>query len=373
MRRWHCKIYPDSLRYNGLCSTIVFQVFPLSLCVPVPFSLLPPPPSAIMPAFSALVLLALPLVALAAPHSQTHRHARRESLDARTTYTLKDHYTGNDFLDWNFFSASDPTNGNVNYLTKSQATSKGLAYVQADGTTILAVDSTSKLASGTNRNSVRISSPNSYSTGLFIADMWAMPHGPTVWPAFWAVGPNWPAGGEIDILEGVGDSTTNQMTLHTSSGCTFDTNDLSAFSGAHTSTTNCLSGATSNNGCGVTDSSANVYGHNFNMVAGGVYATLVEDSGISIWHFQRSAIPSDITAKTPNPSNWGKPAAFFSSSTCNIADHFSDMVLTFDTTLCGDWAGSAFDGGESACVAAVADPSNYKNAKWELNYVSVYQ
>jgi hypothetical protein len=109
------------------------------------------------------------------------------------------------------------------------------------------------------------------------------------------------------------------------------------------------------------------------MVAGGVYAHIVADSGIKVWHFPRTAIPADITAKKPNPANWGKPAAFFSSASCDISQHFQDHVLTFDTTLCGDWAGAAFPGGPSACAAAVANPSNYKTAKWMLNYVSVYQ
>lgn len=60
--------------------------------------------------------------------------------------------------DWDFFSASDPTHGNVNFLTKSEATSKGLAYVQADGTTILATDSTTKLKAGDNRDSCVLNS-----------------------------------------------------------------------------------------------------------------------------------------------------------------------------------------------------------------------
>jgi hypothetical protein len=207
---------------------------------------------------------------------------------------------------------------------------------------------------------------------LFIADIFAMPHGPTVWPAYWTVGPDWPNDGEIDIIEGVGDSTTNQMTLHTSSGCTLDTSDLSTFTGSHTSSTQCASSDSDNNGCGITDSSTAAYGHEFNMIAGGVHAHIVADSGISIWHFPRNAIPSDITAGKPNPSGWGTPTAFFSSSSCDIASHFTDHVITFDTTLCGDWAGAAFPGGDSACAAAVANPSNYENAKWMLNYVSVY-
>lgn len=55
--------------------------------------------------------------------------------------------------EWDFFSQSDPTNGLVDYQTKQAATSKGLAYVQDDGTTILKVDNTTTLQSGQNRAS----------------------------------------------------------------------------------------------------------------------------------------------------------------------------------------------------------------------------
>ena len=44
-----------------------------------------------------------------------------------------------------------------------------------------------------------------------------MPTGCGTWPAFWANGPNWPAGGEIDILEGVNGFTQNQVSLRSSS------------------------------------------------------------------------------------------------------------------------------------------------------------
>lgn len=42
---------------------------------------------------------------------------------------------------------------------------------------------------------VRISSKRTYNHGLFIADFFAMPHGCSVWPAYWSVGPNWPSAG----------------------------------------------------------------------------------------------------------------------------------------------------------------------------------
>jgi len=317
-----------------------------------------------MPALSALLLLALPFLTLG------HPAASRPQLQSRASFTLKDHYTGKDFLDWNFFSDADPTHGNVNYLTRSEAVSKGLAFVQKDGTAVLAVDSKSQGVK--NRDSVRISSPKSYDTGLFIADFWAMPHGPTLWPAYWTVGPNWPNGGEIDLIEGVGDSDTNQITLHTSAGCTLNTKLTAKFSGKATSTSNCQSGNGSNNGCGIVDSAAHAYGHQFNMVAGGVIVHLVDSSGIKVWRFPRTAIPEDITAQKPNPDSWGKPVAFFSSSTCDIGKHFKEQVLTINISACGDLAGNRFPGGPSACAKAVGDADNFKLAKWKINYVSVY-
>jgi len=57
------------------------------------------------------------------------------------------------FRGWNFFTGPDPTNGLVNYLDQDSATSSGLAYVQPDGTTVLAVDNTTQVPVGGNRNS----------------------------------------------------------------------------------------------------------------------------------------------------------------------------------------------------------------------------
>lgn len=47
-----------------------------------------------------------------------------------------------------------------------------------------------------------------------------MPQGCGTWPAVWELGPDWPADGEVDIVEGVNDVVPNQSTLHTSPGCT---------------------------------------------------------------------------------------------------------------------------------------------------------
>ena len=50
------------------------------------------------------------------------------------------------------------------------------------------------------RPSVRITSQESYETGLIILDLGHMPGGICgTWPAFWTVGPDWPNGGEIGM------------------------------------------------------------------------------------------------------------------------------------------------------------------------------
>lgn len=280
-------------------------------------------------------------------------------------------YTGNDFLEqWDFFSAGDPTHGMVNYQSKEAAVKQGLAKVE-DGVAILAVDDQTQLKSGENRNSVRISSKEKFNGGLFIADFAAMPHGCSVWPAWWSVGPDWPKGGEIDILEGVHDQTTNQYTLHTSEGCSLD---KGASATSKVLGTTCASGAQDNTGCAYRDSDDRTYGKGFNAADGGVYAHIWNDDGIKIWHFARAEIPQDITSGSPNPSSWPKPAADFKSTTCTMKDHFYDHVLTIDTTLCGDWAGATYgsSGCPGTCADRVADPNNFKDAKWRINSIAVY-
>ena len=88
-------------------------------------------------------------------------------------------------------------------------------------------------------------------------------------------GPNWPAGGEIDIVEGVSDYTNNQATLHTNPGCGLASADpgILAISGTVLGGTDCAVSSTSNQGCGVRSNSNVTYGAGFNSIGGGVYAS----------------------------------------------------------------------------------------------------
>lgn len=88
-------------------------------------------------------------------------------------------------------------------------------------------------------------------------------------------GPDWPAGGEIDILEGVNDYTNNQAAIHTNPGCTLPTNDANSLgiSGSVIGFTDCATATTGNQGCGIRASSSNTYGAGFNANGGGIYAS----------------------------------------------------------------------------------------------------
>jgi hypothetical protein len=88
-------------------------------------------------------------------------------------------------------------------------------------------------------------------------------------------GPNWPADGEIDIVEGVNDYTNDQSTIHTNPGCSMPSSNSSALSisGTVVGSTDCSAADTDNEGCGVRASQNNSFGAAFNLNGGGVYAS----------------------------------------------------------------------------------------------------
>ncbi|KAI7681621.1 hypothetical protein KC353_g21840, partial [Hortaea werneckii] len=134
-------------------------------------------------------------------------------------YTLQDDYfaNGDFFSKFEFFTGEDPTHGFVAYQDKSSSEQSKLISASSNEAQ-MKVDTENQTPNG--RPSVRITSNNKYNSGLIIMDASHMPTGCGTWPAFWMVGPDWPAGGEIDIIEGVHEQSANDMTLHTSEGCT---------------------------------------------------------------------------------------------------------------------------------------------------------
>ncbi|KIX92161.1 uncharacterized protein Z520_12154 [Fonsecaea multimorphosa CBS 102226] len=294
-------------------------------------------------------------------------------------YVLEDDYSVDQFFSmFDFFTAADPTNGYVQYVDQNTAQSGGLINTN-NGAVYMGVDHTN-VASGSGRQSVRLTSKKSYNQGLIILDLSHMPGGICgTWPAFWTVGPNWPSAGEIDIIEGVNSQASNAMTLHTGAGCSITNNGM--FSGS-VATSNCdinAAGQATNAGCSISTPNDATFGTGFNDGQGGVYATEWTSSAISIWFFPRSAIPSDISSGSPDPSGWGQPLASFQGG-CNIDEFFNNNQIVFDTTFCGDWAGNVWTS-DPVCGSKAAtcndfvqnNPSAFQDAYWSVNSLKVFQ
>lgn len=145
------------------------------------------------------------------------------------------------------------------------------------------------------------------------------------------MGPSWPNGGEVDVLEGVNKASTNKMTLHTSARCVLDRTEQMM---GTVDRTDCSSSNENNQGCGVLDrNSSSSYGDGFNKAGGGVYAHIWTNEVIQIWHFERANVPADIVAGAPDPTTWPTPTGSFSAGPdCDFSSHFQNHTLTIDTT-----------------------------------------
>ena len=302
-------------------------------------------------------------------------------------YSLVQDYTGANFYEgFEFFTEPDPTDGHVQFLSMEDANNTAIAGMINGGNASMAVylgvDSTDVAPNG--RNSVRVSSTQSFNHALVIVDIAHMPGGVCgTWPAFWMVGPNWPNDGEIDIIEGVNDQATNAMTLHTNAGLVVQ--NISGIQGSM-ETSNCDVNApdqAQNAGCSIVAESGLTFGAGFNAASGGVYATEWTSDQISTWFFPRGSTPSDITAGTPNPSteSWGAPASLFQGdSGVNLDEHFTNLSIIFDTTFCGQWAGAVWSSSPTCSQLAdtcedyvTSQPAAFAEAYWAINSLQVFQ
>jgi hypothetical protein len=160
-----------------------------------------------------------------------------------------------------------------------------------DASAILRVDSSTPKASA-GRNSVRIESKSTYDTGLFIFDILHTPYGCATWPALWLTdGYNWPVNGEIDVVEANNKGTEgNEVTLHTTAGCSMDVKRKETGSPRYTT---CGNETHSNSGCGVQGDPA-TYGPAFNDLGGGVSIPSLR-STMALTRLYRSMRLSSVT------------------------------------------------------------------------------
>ncbi|KAF2814246.1 uncharacterized protein BDZ99DRAFT_410664 [Mytilinidion resinicola] len=327
-------------------------------------------------------------------------------------YSLVDDYTKEKFFPgFDFFTGPDPTSGFVQYQSLEQSiANQYIGYL--NDSVYLGVDYTNKTPQG--RPSVRVEGKKAYNQGLLIVDVLHMPDSTCgSWPALWMFGPNWPASGEADLLEGANDQSNNIMTLHTSAGCAVDNastplsgggnvnNNEASFLG-NMNTKNCDVNATDqakNVGCSIEapssipppvsqrmrrygnenahSDSLPSYGTDFNQAGGGVYAMEWTNKFIAIYFFSHATnetMPKDLLSGNPNPSGWGTPLARFAGNGCDFTKRFKDMKIVINLTFCGEWAGKVWTTGGCAaktktatCEAYVENnPDAFSEAYWEI-------
>ncbi|KAF8513505.1 glycoside hydrolase family 16 protein [Gautieria morchelliformis] len=307
---------------------------------------------------------------------------------AHAQYQFTREYSGSTFFDrWQFYNNFDNlTNGDAIFVSSQVASSAQLAFVNAAGNAIIKVDNTSNVPFNQKRNTVRISTTDSYGVGsLWVADMLHVPFGCSVWPAWWSQAPSWPQGGEIDTFEGVNQVTNSQMALHTEPGCKLNT--ATASQTGLVNSTDCSFQTNSNQGCVVTDPRTQSYGAAFAAAGGGVWVTELAESGVSVWFFTRSAVPASLlnNASTVDTSTLGQPVANYPTNGCTVDTFFEPQNLILDITLCASLNLSPRNSAGNAAVFAqtcsgtcyndfvIGPPSNYDNAYFEIKSIRTFQ
>ena len=294
-------------------------------------------------------------------------------------YSQVQAFTGSSFFDnFDYFTAMDPTNGFVEYLSADEARASNLTATTSNSVVIKA----GSTATQSGVPSIRIQSRMTFDKALIIADIAHMPSVCGSWPAFWTCDTNnWPNNGEIDILEGINDWTSNQIALHTSDGCNMRHAKRNETGSVITTECRSRPGA-KDYGCAVKDTANGdlSYGANFNANNGGVYAMDWRANGIRVWFFPRNKIPKDVKALAPTMRGWGTPAAEFPNSHCDIETHFKQHHIIFDLTFCGDFAGDSARWLASTCsqnglykTCEEYISKNTISAYWEINGVWAYK
>lgn len=78
----------------------------------------------------------------------------------------------------------------------------------------------------------------------------------------------------------------------------------------------------------------------------------LRDEGIRMWQFARPDVPRDLTitadaADVPDPASWGRAAADFPSTDCDVGAHFRNQSIIINITLCGKLTEAVW--GSSGC------------------------
>lgn len=305
---------------------------------------------------------------------------------ATESYQLSEEYTTDNFFDkFDFFTSTytsgdswDSTHGYVQYRGQADAESLGLISTSSSGIYIGPDTNSTYDPDGKGRDSVRMTSKAMYNEGLMIAKFSHMPvQACGAWPAFWSFGSPWLTMGEIDYFEGWNMMEYNRMAMHTNETlageCTLSTTGIEG-----TVMTSDCNNEADGTGCGVKDDSGV-----WSSTTGATFAMEWTDSAIKVWSWLPSAVPSDITAGSPDPSSsaWGNPTLLVEQTNCDLSKSFANQQLVFNIDFCGDTAGSPTFWNETCsaqtgatCASYVANnPSAFAETFFMIEGIQYYE
>lgn len=326
-------------------------------------------------------------------------------------YSLIRNYTGQTFFDaFNFYSKADPSNSFVRYVDLHTANDSALAGLvdhqytddhnqtqHEDKLVYLGVDFESQIDASSGRPSVRMECEETFNQALYVADIFHMPGGCGVWPAFWLLGTGleWPKAGEIDVLEGINDQSLNMMSLHTDKHLSLDNNTWTNSSTApseqlqtgNTLSTECDVASSGGTGCSIVGSNSTHqgFGTTFNSNQGGYLITEFTSKLIKIWQIARSSGNMAFANQTqPDVSigdmrSWGPPSAVFSRNGTDLSTYFQNLQMIFNTAFCGPWIDGTWNSSSCASLAPTckdyvsSNPSAFVDAYWLVKGVYVYE
>ena len=343
-------------------------------------------------------------------------------------YKLVERQVGSDFFSFYDFYAGPDTLGSAGfnaYVSKERAWELGLVRIEGRSEDIIIQSAATDLGP---RESIRLEGKRRFERGLFILDVSHIPAGCGVWPAFWLTDDDkdqWPAHGEIDIVEGVNTLSTAKTALHTSESCSMyahvptwahtgvwdrasgipDTWTGALDTNTSVPADNCWSMAAhqwANQGCVMTESRDDTIGEGFNRKGGGVYALEWDPTNgyIKSWVWAQGEIPANLQEAMatsandhkrvdPDPSLWNTPYAYFAigAGTGCSANHFQNHRIIFNLAFCGTVAGNRFlmdcpslsswtdlNDPIEACNAYIqSEPKSLDDAYWRIRGVYVYE
>lgn len=342
-------------------------------------------------------------------------------------------YQGQDLLDLftSYPVSKDPTGGISNYNSGEKLTSvdpiKNRVLIGTAGSTPF--PNVPVPSSGTIPSS-RLFTSKVFNGGLFSIEVFHLPAGEAVWPAVWLSQdlnqpvngrPGvWPDNGEIDWIEQVYNSSSNQSTLHiggwtacglvpdncqrgvtvpgcSSVGCRCPVGCPSAcklqgdstcpyacspiFTGTFVGDPHC-STFDHNRGCGM-KAGPGTFGPDFNSDnAGSTFSLLWKTNGdlneVNFWFFPKESPLLQDTSRgpfgsSPDPSEWGAPYGRIDASAEGQRCVLQNLQLIINIAICGSWPNSVFPGGEAACQASAYNSSNLSEAYFELGRLAIVE